>query len=60
MFNKNRKTPEMPKDPRKRNEMMWEAIFNHIPHRLAWQDMKLNFVLVLLALILAAQAADLF
>lgn len=59
MFKK-RQLPEMPKNPTERNKMIWKALYNEIPHRFELQDMKLNFTLVLVALILAAIAAKLF
>ena len=48
----------MPEKPEKQGEqisMLWDAVFNHIPTKLKWVSVKLNFVLVFLALILAFQ-----
>jgi len=33
--------------------MLWEACFNHIPSQLHFQELKINFVLMFLGLILA-------
>jgi len=44
--------PDKPKTQREQTSMLWDAVFNHIPERLTWQDMKLNFILALLALTL--------
>ena len=33
-------------------DMVWDELFNHIPSRLRWQDVKLNFLLGFVALIL--------
>jgi len=52
--------PKKPKSVNKQLSMLWDSCYNHIPTRLDrvdwrlhWQDMKLNFILILLALILA-------
>jgi len=61
------KKPPKPRNPNKQLSMIWEQAFNHIPgelgkmhRRLYWQDVKLNFMLVLLALILASLGTRLF
>lgn len=50
------KTPEKPKTTKTQIEMIWSQCFNHIPSRLKWLDLKLNFVLVFMGLILALLA----
>jgi len=50
------KIPEKPKTTKEQIDMIWDAIFNAIPHRFKWQDIKINFILAFLALILAFMA----
>ena len=59
--------PAKPRNPNKQLAMVWEYCFNHLPSKLAridrrlwWQDRKLDFMCVLLALILGTLAANLF
>lgn len=59
--------PPKPEKPEDQISMMWDAIYNHIPsilrqqdRRFKWQDVKINFVLALIALILALLATKLF
>lgn len=59
--------PPKPEGIDAKMDMVWEYCFNHLPSRLRrqerrlhWQDVKLNFILVLLALILASLGARLF
>ena len=54
------KIPLKPRIPNKQLSMIWEQCFNHLPGqlekidwRLHFQDIKINFILVLMALILA-------
>ena len=47
------KIPEKPKTTAGQIDMIWVAVFNAIPHRLKWQDIKINFILAFVALILA-------
>lgn len=54
-------TPKKPRNVNKQLSMVWDFCYNHLPSRLAeqdrkilWQDRKLNFVLIFLALLLAA------
>lgn len=46
------KLPDKPKTQKAQINMIWDALFNEIPHRLKWQDIKINFILVFVALIL--------
>jgi len=46
------RTPEKPKTTKGQIDMMWDALFNALPHRLQWQDVKINFILTFVALIL--------
>ena len=48
-------------------DLIWDACFNHLPSlfagcetRLKWQDVKMNFLLALLAIILAFLAVQVF
>jgi len=52
--------PKKPKGVNRQLSMLWDSCYNHIPSRLDkvdwrlhWQDIKLNFILALIALILA-------
>lgn len=47
------KLPKKPKTTKGQVDMMWDAVFNLWPHRLKWQDIKINFILAFVALILA-------
>lgn len=56
MANKNQ-TPEKPKKMEEQIAQLWEACFNHIPSQLHWQNIKLNFIMGFMALVLALMAA---
>jgi len=63
----NYKIPEKPENPDKQLSMIWDYVYNHLPSRLGeqdkriwWQDMKLNFMFVFVALILACLGKLLF
>lgn len=55
---------EIPKKPERQKDqisMLWDAMYNHIPgilkeqdRRFKWQDVKINFILAFVALILGA------
>lgn len=45
-------TPSKPQEQKDQISMLWDAVYNHIPARLKWQDVKLNFILGFMALIL--------
>jgi len=56
----NYKIPEKPKEPDQQTSMMWDFLYNHLPSRLnkqdykiLWQDRKINFILVLVAILVA-------
>lgn len=42
-----------PKTQKEMIETMWEFLFNDCWHRLKWQDIKINFILVFMAMVLA-------
>lgn len=56
--------PEKPEKPERQKDqisMLWDAMYNHIPsilkeqnRRFKWQDIKINFILVFVGLILAS------
>ena len=46
------KIPAKPKTTKAQIDMIWDALFNEIPHKFKWQDVKINFILVFVALIL--------
>lgn len=55
--------PEKPEKLEDQVSMMWDALFNHLPgilkeqnRHFKWQDVKLNFILVFVGLILASLA----
>lgn len=50
------KMPEKPETMKAQVDMLWDAVFNHIPTKLNWQNIKLNFIMTFIALILALQA----
>ena len=60
---KNQNNYEIPPKPENSNEqisMMWDFLYNHLPTRLnrqdykiLWQDRKINFILVLVAILVA-------
>ena len=46
----------MPDKPEREDEqisMLWDAVYNHIPHRLDFLNVKINFILAFIALVLA-------
>ena len=47
------KIPEKPQTLDEQISMIWDAVFNHIFHRLHFQDIKINFILTFLGLLLA-------
>ena len=54
------KKPRKPRNVNKQVSMMWDFMYNDLPHilgkqdsRIAWQDRKINFVLILLAILAA-------
>jgi len=50
------KMPDKPESMKGQIDMLWDAVYNHIPTRLKWQDVKLNFILGFLGLILTLLA----
>ena len=46
-------TPKKPEDKDQQISMIWDALYNHVFHRLKTQDLKINFIFGFLALILA-------
>ena len=47
------KIPEKPQTLDEQVSMIWDAVFNHIFHRLKFQDIKINFILTFLGLMIA-------
>jgi len=47
-----RKTPEKPELLEDQIDQLWVAIYNHLPSKLQWIDMKQNFILVFMTLVL--------
>ena len=50
------KMPDKPQTMKEQVDMLWDAVYNHIPSKLRWQNVKLNFILTFMALVLALQA----
>ncbi len=48
--------PKKPDDVEGQISVLWDFMTNHVWSRLKWQDVKMNFVLVFLGLILALLA----
>ena len=49
----NNEMPKKPKSLEDQIDTLWDIVANHILSRLHWQDIKLNFIMGLVALILA-------
>jgi len=47
-----RKTPEKPELLEDQIDQLWVAVYNHLPSKLQWIDMKQNFILVFMTLVL--------
>lgn len=45
--------PPKPEDEKNQISMLWEACFNHLPHQINFLNIKMNFTLAFLALVLA-------
>lgn len=52
--------PEKPDTQEKKVDMIWDFCFNHLPSRLWFQDIKINFLLALLAILIACFAVESF
>ena len=59
-INHNYEIPPKPESPNEQTSMMWDFLYNHLPGRLnkqddkiLWQDRKINFILVLVAILVA-------
>ena len=50
------KIPEKPKTTKDQINMIWDALFNAIPHHLKSQDIRINFILAFMALVLGLMA----
>ena len=46
------KMPEKPKTRDEQISMIWDALFNHVFTALHWQDIKINFILTLIAILI--------
>ena len=58
--NTNYEIPTKPEAPNDQISMIWDFVWNHLPSRLKkqddkilWQDRKINFILVLVAILVA-------
>lgn len=52
----NDKTPVKALTDTDKIDQLWEAVFNHIPSQLRWQNTKINFILAINGVILALVA----
>ncbi len=50
MFKWNGNIPEKPETQEEQINMLWDGVFNHLPHRLAWLNIKINFILTFMAI----------
>lgn len=50
------KIPAKPKTTKEQVDKLWDIVTNDIMTRLRWQDIKINFILTLVAIILALTA----
>ena len=48
-----RRHPEKPTRQRDQIDMLWDGVFNHLPTKIKWIDVKVNFLMAFVALILA-------
>lgn len=46
------KMPEKPKDRDEQISMIWDFLFGHVFHRIRFQDIKINFILVFVGILL--------
>lgn len=44
--------PEKPKTQREQVDTLWDIVANHLWHKMYWLDIKLNFLLAFIAVIL--------
>ena len=59
MFNKLEELKK-PKTMKAQVDVLWEVCTNHIPTRLKWLDVKVNFILAFTGLVLALVAISIF
>lgn len=45
-------TPIKPEKQKDQISMLWDAVYNHLPCQIHWQDKKINFILAFVSLIL--------
>lgn len=50
--------PEKPEKQKDQISELWDAVFNHIPTQIGWLNMKMNFILALVGIILALVAVS--
>ena len=50
-------SPKKPETEREQISTIWDYLFNHVRHRLMWQDRKFNFVLAIVAVVLGVAVA---
>ncbi len=44
--------PKKPKTNTAKIDLVWDAVFNHLPTQLRWVNLKMNFIIAFMALIL--------
>jgi len=52
-FPNRNKMPQKPQRQKDQVDMLWDAVFNHLPSKLNWIDIEIKFVFLLLVVILA-------
>ncbi len=50
--------PDKPDKQKDQLSELWDAVYNHLPTRINWLDIKINFILALLGVVIALIAAS--
>ncbi len=50
--------PDKPNKQKDQISDLWDAVFNHLPTQISWLNVKMNFTLVIMGIILALIAAS--
>lgn len=53
-------TPDKPTKEKEQISMLWDAVWNHLPHQLNFMDTKINFILAFMALLMALVGVAIF
>ena len=52
------RTPEKPDKQKDQISELWDAVYNHIPTHLRWLNIKTNFILAMMGVVLALITAS--